>query len=267
MKSIITFQVDNKGEYNMTIKQTKKFAVIIALLILGLTLFSLRAYGAVKSLTKNIKATYRNINIYSYGKKLSSQVEPFILTEQGVTMVPLRLISEALGHQIVWVEETSSIYIGNAPDTVVNNSKSLEPTLIEDIAVLRNVGPFYELKSRNIVIARRQFKSGIAVELKNENSIAEVVLELKGYYNYLEGYIGIDDETRNSSTGFILSVYGDGLEKTVESLVSPSEYPRPIRVDVKGVSRLTIRIEGQDCEIGEYERTIAALADFKFYKE
>jgi len=251
----------------MTAKQTKKFAAIIALSILGLTLFSYGAYGSVKSLTKNIKATYRNINIYSYGEKLFSQVEPFILTEQGVAMVPLRLISEALGHQVVWDEGTSSIYIGTVPDTGTKNSKPLKPTLIEDIEVLRNVGPFYDLKSRNIIIARRQFKDGIVVELKNESSVAEVVLELKGYYNYLEGYIGIDDETRNSSTGFILKVYGDGVEKSVEGLISPSEYPRHIRVDVKGINRLTIRIEGQDCEVGEYERAIAALADFKFHRK
>lgn len=233
-------------------------------LIFTTFIFSSVAYG-VNSFTKNIKVTYRNINIYSYGQKIASSIEPFILTEQGITMVPLRTVSEALGQQITWDEKTSSIYIGpvtkKLPDTPI-----IEPTPMKNIPVLRNVGPFYEFKSRNIIIARRQFSDGIAVELENGNSVAEIVLELKGYYTSLEGYIGIDDETRNSSTGFVLTIYGDGIEKAFESLVKPSEYPRLVQVDVKGVKRLTIRVQGQDCEIGEYTRAIAALADFKFIK-
>jgi hypothetical protein len=251
----------------MVTKRGKKFVLVTILSVLIFTIISAGAYGAVKSLTKNIKATYRNIQIYAYGKKLSNGVEPFILTEQGVTMVPLRLVSEALGQKVIWDDKTSSIYIGSVP---TNHAASIEntsePKLIEDITVLRNIGPFYEFKSRNLIIAKRQFKDGVAVELENANSIAEVVLELKGYYSYLEGYIGIDDETRNSSTGFVLSVYGDGIEKSREGIVVPSDYPRYVKVDVKGINRLTIRVEGQDCEIGEYENAIAALADFKFYK-
>jgi len=252
----------------MRSKGIKMLGIIVMMSAFVCTFFSVGAYGAVKSSTKNIKASYRNIQIYINGKKLSNKVEPFILTDQGVTMVPLRLISEALGQKVVWDDKLSSIYIGSIPvdKSAFSVENNTEPKLLEELPVLRNVGPFYEFKSRNIVIARRQFKDGIAVELENATSVAEVVLELKGYYSYLEGYIGIDDETRNSSTGFILSIYGDGIEKAREGSILPSDYPRYVKVDVKGVNRLTIRVEGQDCEIGEYERAIAALADFKFYK-
>ena len=86
----------------MVTKRGKKFVLVTILSVLIFTIISAGAYGAVKSLTKNIKATYRNIQIYAYGKKLSNGVEPFILTEQGVTMVPLRLVSEALGQKVIW---------------------------------------------------------------------------------------------------------------------------------------------------------------------
>jgi hypothetical protein len=242
----------------------KKITVITVLIAFVLIASSMGAYGAVKSITKNVQATFRNINIYVYGKKLSRDIEPFILTDKGVTMVPLRLISEALGEEVGWDERTSSIYIGSIPH--IDSARSqYEPTLIEDITVLRNVGPFYEFKSRNLTIARRQFRNGIAVEIDN-NSVREVVLELKGHYSRLEGYIGVDDETRNSSTGFIFSVYGDGIEKSVESVMKPSDYPRLVEIDVRGVKRLTIRVEGLDHRVGEYSRTIAALADFKLLK-
>lgn len=247
-----------------------KNAIIIAFAsLITLMAFTVSSYGATKGFSKTIKVLFRDIKIYVNGNKLSSSVEPFIIPEQGVTMVPIRLVSEALGQPVEWDEDTSSIYIGYVQKSDETNSKKaeqLKPIAIENATVLRNVGPFYEFRSRNFMIAKRPFAGGIAVELKDEKSAGEVVLELKGQYSYLEGYIGVDDETRNSSTGFILSIYGDDVERSVESLIKPSDYPRLLQLDIRGVKRLTIKVEGELAGIGEYSKTIAALANFKLYK-
>lgn len=250
------------------IKITRVLTVTVILsLILGVG-----AVAASQGLTKKISVIYRDIKIYVDGRELKNGEEPFILKDKGVAMVPLRLISEALGKPVTWVEKNSTIYIGTIPEGVDLNSemKNSEPTPIEKLTVLRNVGPFYEYQSRNFLIAKRPFRGGVAVNLKGKP--AEMVLELKGYYSYLEGYLGVDDETMNSSSGFRIVVYGDDLEKYSSPLIKPADYPRYLKLDVRGVKRLRITVLREEMKaangekVGEYENVIAVLADFKFYK-
>lgn len=54
-----------------------------------------------------------NINIYVNGKKINAD-KAFVM--DGVTMVPLRLISETLGMSVKWDGDTRSVIINSAPE-------------------------------------------------------------------------------------------------------------------------------------------------------
>lgn len=246
-----------------SLKSLLTFMIAVFLLLLS----SAYALAAAQNANKKIAVWYNNLQIFVDGKELATPVEPFIMAEKGITMVPLRAISEALGKTVVWDAKTASVYIGKSPLPTGSREgqENRQPTAIAKTTVLRNVGPFYELKSRNIVIARRQFAGGLIVEL-DEHECAETVLDLQGRYNSLEGYVGVDDETRNSSGGFKIIFYGDENEKAARGIIKPSEYPSYLKVDVKGVQRLKIQVIWQDIEVGDDKKVLAALADFNFYQ-
>lgn len=249
-------------------KKIKIIGLLIIIILMSLVLGM--GVGAATGLTKKISAVYRHIKIYVDGKELKYVEEPFILEDKGITMVPLRLISEALGKPVTWVEKNSAIYIGTIPEGADLETEIKDPTPIEKLTVLRNVGPFYEYRSRNFLIAKRPFSGGVATNLTQKP--AELVLELKGHYSYLEGYLGVDDETMNSSSGFRIIVYGDDVEKYSSPVIRPADYPRYLKLDVKGVKLLRITVLKEDIKtvggekVGEYENVMAVLADFQFHK-
>lgn len=138
---------------------------VILSLVTGLALAG--PTGMLKKLTVN----YRDIKIFSDGKLISSPVEPFILADSGTTMVPLRVIAEALGRTVEWDSATSSVRISSPPaqptpanpvaggveqnpaPVVVPSPAEPNYTLIENLRVLRNVGPFYRREKKPLRIA------------------------------------------------------------------------------------------------------------------
>lgn len=59
-----------------------------------------------------------NISIYLDGKKVSSDVAPYIMPKQNVTMVPLRVISEGLGADVMWAQNSQTATITAAETTI-----------------------------------------------------------------------------------------------------------------------------------------------------
>ncbi|MEW6621683.1 MAG: copper amine oxidase N-terminal domain-containing protein [Bacillota bacterium] len=217
-----------------------------------------------------------DIKIIFNGKLVHTNIKPFILKDQGITMVPLRDISEILGFEVIWNEKSNSIYIYSKE--VLENSpheqqsilmKSLK-TRIEDMKVIRNVGPFYQKTLDDYWIAGRKFSSGVAVDLSSKKKTAEVVLDLYQQFDTLSGYFGVDDATMNSSAGFVLIVLADDEEIFVSETVKPSGYPKyiaPGLIDLSLVNRLTFRISWIDMEIGDYEQITAVLAHMNFFQK
>lgn len=205
---------------------------------------------------KQINVFYRNLTVFVDGEQLDTPVEPFIY--QGHTMVPLRVLSEALGKSVTWEEETGRIIIGTAPRSAA------APAKLEDLPVLRNVGPFYDRKG-GFVITRRSFADGIAVDLGKDTKQAEVVIELRGKYAKLSGYVGVDDSTQNSKGAYKLTILGDNRQLFGPTEVRPGRYPIGIELGVENMETVTFRVEWFSDGPGDYEDVIAALADFKVW--
>lgn len=248
--------------------------------------------GVLKKLTVN----YRDIKIFSDGQLISSTVEPFILTDSGTTMVPIRVIAEALGRTVEWDPATSSVRISSPPaqptpanpvaggveqnPAPVVAPSPAEPnyTLIENLRVLRNVGPFYRREKKPLRIAAREFDYGVAVEIKpsskgqpesgEKKPDVEMVVELNGWYQWARGYIGVEDETRNSSGAYRLTIVADDNRVLyVSHPVKPAQYPSYVELDTRDVKRLSFRAEWLDGGVGDYDQVIAAIGDFRFYPE
>lgn len=81
------------------------------LMVLVLALVLLMAYGTAQgaSLTKTVKAVYRNIAIVIDGKANVPSQEPFIV--DGHVYVPLRYVAQALGSQVHWDNANNRVII------------------------------------------------------------------------------------------------------------------------------------------------------------
>lgn len=218
---------------------------------------------------KNFKGMTGGIKILVNDVPIKTGIEPFILLDEGVTMVPLRDLSQALGFDVEWNNITNTISItGDSLDKLSIWDSKIKKK-ITDIKVIRNVGPYYEKKVNNYQIAGRSFNSGIAVSIIDRGK-TELVLDLNRKYQSLDGYFGIEDETMNSSGGYILRIFGDDREVFVSELVKPSDYPRyisPGEIDLAFIYRLTIRMEWEELETGDYDNLTAVLANFNFYEK
>ncbi|MFA5535566.1 MAG: stalk domain-containing protein [Bacillota bacterium] len=240
-------------------------SILTILLLIGTAVTAKEVYRR-----ENVVAIYQDFKIIINGKLLSSAVEPFQL-ENGSVMVPVRAMSEALGYDVEWDPSTKTVYLRG--DSRFDEGAAYNPSYLEDLPVLRNVGPFYNLQSRKIIIAGRQFERGLIVELapgerdiENEGvKVAEAVVDLKGEFTRLEGYLGVDDETRNSRAGYSLTILADGLPIYEAKEVKPSEYPFNFSLNVAKTNRLTIRIKWLEGDIGDDDRLVAALANWVCY--
>jgi hypothetical protein len=247
---------------NKVTKQILKYGIFVLVVFLGAGQGALA--GSLK-LTKPVTAVYQNIKIYVDGVGLTDL--PVVrLEEKGAVMVPVRTLAEALGKPVVWNEGARSIYIGTPPvsGTVTTAPIPTRPVFLEDLKVLRNVGPFYHRQSSNLMVAGRKFTHGVVVELTKGRE-AETVLELGGKYSLLKGYHGVEDSTQNSSGSYVLAILTDDHEIYKSPQMNPAQYSLPIQLELKGVKRLTIRAVWVAGGTGDYEQVAMALGDVALY--
>ena len=156
---------------------------------------------------KVLTVTYRGIQIYAGGKIIGGE-EPFIINDKGIVMVPIRAVAEATGKLVQWDGKKNTIEI-SAGSPNYNPPKTDEFVWLDDMMVLRNIGPFFRQKEP-FSIAAGKHSRGLGVRLTG--GVAEVVIRTHGKYKAIEGWLGVDDETANSSGAFFFSVYTDTKE-------------------------------------------------------
>lgn len=249
----------------------KKVTIIIGLIIIILLIVP-QTFSAPQFEVKDFKGLVGNIKIYLNGEEVPTKVEPFIIQDTGVTMVPLRDLVEALGISVNWDSNTRSIMISGTP---VSKQASMDQfwlgqqkVKIENIKVIRNIGPFYQKKALAYQVAGRSFAAGVAAELDSTNKKAEVILDLNQKYSTFEGMFGIDDETMNSRGGYRLTIIADDRILFTSDILRPSEYPRlfePGDLNLSYVNRLAFSVEWEEVSLGNYDRVVAALVDMNFY--
>ena len=154
-----------------------------------------------------ITVTYRGIQIYAGGKTIRGE-EPFIINDKGIVMVPIRAVAEATGKLVQWDGKKNTIEI-SAGTSNYNPPKAKEFVWLDEMMVLRNIGPFFRQKEP-FSIAAGKHSRGLGVRLTG--GTAEMVIRTHGKYKAIEGWLGVDDETANSRGAFFFSVYTDTQE-------------------------------------------------------
>ncbi len=247
-------------------KKTVFFTVFFSLL-----LFSQSIFASTDWVTRVYSVLEGDIKLVVNDIQVETNVEPFLLKDQGLAMVSLRDLEEALGFTAHWDEANRTIKINShhAPSNSFLHWDSFNKIYIEDLKVIRNVGPFYKSRTNDFYIAGRPFSNGVAVEL-TEGKTVEFVLDLYKQFRTFQGYFGVEDETMNSFGGYTMEIYGDDRELFVSEVIKPSDYPRyipPGEFDLANVNRLTIRIHWEEIGVGDYENVTAVLANFIFYEK
>jgi hypothetical protein len=123
-------------------------------LLLGAVICGGATAGAANAV-KTISAAYRDIKIYIDQTLITPRdangavVEPFIVG--GTTYLPVRAVAEALGKDVSWDDDTSSVYIGVQPAAATPT-----PNATPDYSQEANPAIFDNYYTREKYIADRQ---------------------------------------------------------------------------------------------------------------
>lgn len=239
---------------------------------------SVAAAGTKWSVVR-LPVLYGPLRLVVNGQEWRPQARAFVLQKEGVVMVPVREFAALLGVPVSWDAASNTVIIGReagsgsfptrpAPAETGLPKAPTSYTWLEDLPVLRNVGPFYRQPGRNFRIAARAFSRGVAVELE-ANGEAETVVDLGGRYHGAEGYLGADDTTNNSRGSFVVSFYGDEVLLFQSPPIKPADYPYYVSgqlARLSGVKRLRIHVRWVKAGLGDYDRLICVLARFRFFR-
>jgi hypothetical protein len=103
-----------------------KKKISIGLLLIAFVL-TIAVAASATTATKQIEATYRNIVIMANGNVVPAQPgmgEPFIVTSEGRTYVPIRMAAEALGLDVEWVDWLNAVKITGSSSQEVDALKA-----------------------------------------------------------------------------------------------------------------------------------------------
>ena len=270
----------------------KKFQMIIIVAILLITSIAgaSERYQRVK-----VTAFDRGVAVLLDGRQMQMSTKPLIIN--GKIMIAVRDVAKIFKKNVVWNDKFNLLNFGSGSkvlDFPTDTQLSEKPKpvaqatpynvkYIETKKVLRNIGPYYQLAKRKIVIGGVRFDHGLVVDLDPTNpsqitvdqppkTKAEAKIFLGGNYVGLDGKIGIDDSGRNSKAGFIIRIYTDGLLRYESEVIEPGDLAFTITKDdigdLSNVQILKIELEHQPLPgaPGVSSKTKAALANFKFYR-
>ncbi|CQR59064.1 NPCBM/NEW2 domain-containing protein [Paenibacillus riograndensis] len=173
-------------------------------------------------------------------KKPPQGSEGFIY--QGSIYVPLRFVSKSLNKDIEWDDAKSTVWIGkgNADDYFSHQI----PTRVEgDLK--------FEIGVANIG-GNKYSHRGYKVSFPEKSNQGMLQFNLAGQYSKFDGFLGIDDSTKNSTALGTLKIIGDNRELLSFTNLKGGDQPKRFEVDLSGVSTLQIlytRDTGSDLTI------------------
>lgn len=216
--------------------------VLTAVMVIGLAVSAMAA-----NYNKNVNVTYRDIKISINGNYFTPKdgngrtVEPFIY--EGTTYLPVRAVSEAVGYNVTWDNNTSVVYLSNGGSGNANNGSTgnaAPPTvnLVDTIAPYKITGhysAYYPSSgSDSLTMGGTNYKNSFELG-QNYGNESEAQFNLGGRYTLLSGIAGATDGSRLNC---VLEIYGDGnLLKSVD--IISGNLPANFSVNVAGVSQLS----------------------------
>jgi len=217
---------------------------LTATLLSGITVWA--ATGS-----QSISVTYRNIKLYVDGALITPKdvsgniVEPFIYN--GTTYLPVRAVGEALGKQVDWDGDTSSVYVGGMP-----NRPALEVPLYNK--------PYFEIgDSAGYLASGNITYNSIKIYTNKYNKLDN---SQYSYINYVSYHINMA-ATKFKATltspqlysgdnhpELVYKIYGDNKLLYTSPIMTPSVDSIPVAVDISGF--MDLKIETDLATVGGY---------------
>lgn len=236
---------------------------LTVLLFLGIG-FSLQASAWEN---KTLRGKIGGIKILVNGEAVQLSEQPFVLNKTGATMVSLRDLAQTLGFVVTWDDATRVIHLDSDPQ---KRWRGLSTQNLEEMKVIRNVGPFYQTKNGNHMIAGRSFERGVVVDISKDKPVVEFGLDLNQRYTTLAGYHGVEDLTMNSSGSYTLRILGDDRELFSTGIIKPSDYPQFIaagEIVLDHINRLVFVVNWEEAGVGDYDPVKVVLANLHFLQK
>ena len=91
----------------------EKKLILSLMAVAMLLMFAVNAQATVAD--KQVRVHYNDVKLYANGQlvNMTAEQEPFIFNS--FTYVPLRVAGQAVGSEVIWEEETKSVYINSSP--------------------------------------------------------------------------------------------------------------------------------------------------------
>ena len=246
--------------------------VMTVVMILAVALPAMAA-----SYNQNMSVTYRDIKISVNGTYFTPKdangrtVEPFIY--EGTTYLPVRATAEAVGYNVTWDNNTSTVFLtngggssggtsgGNQGGSAVAPAVNLIDT-ITPFASTSNVTTYPTSGANSITMGGTSYKN--AITLGGNSGGHSANFNLSGKYTLLSGTIGAVDNSASSGYdhgdfNMTVNFYGDGsLIKSLE--VTPTGLPTSFSMGVVGVSDFKVEvISPHNSYVGNYLVGMAEL--------
>lgn len=190
------------------------------------------------------------IKLMVNGRTIQSDVDPMLVN--GRTMVPIRVVAEALGANVTWDEATNTVIIdGNTAGGESTTNAFIAPTNSYnsngiDLTTLGFAGTNYSwgltidkyswAAEPGFNIAGLKYNKGLTFGTDCINPY--IAYNLGSSYNRLTGYFGTRDDGYGSNK---IIIYGDNRQLYESSMIAKGEVPVFIDVDITGVNLLKIQ--------------------------
>lgn len=193
------------------------------------------AIGGVSALAdtyrKFLEVAYTDIKVVVNGKPTTPRdsdgtpVKPFI--SSGTTYLPVRSISNALGQNVDWDSDTSTIYIGDKLETDKVNMAKIEP--VEGTHILNDSSATFPLRQVTIVPDNRfaPYSSTLFI--------------LDGKYSSLEGLFAVPDRDNDDDINAVQFINEDTDEVLATVSNKRLEKAVDVRVNLIGVDKLRVK--------------------------
>jgi len=199
--------------------------------------------------TVNATLTFRDIKLMIDGALFTPKdaagniVEPFIYN--GATYLPVRVLGEAIGKTIRWDGDSNTVFISDGAGGTVPSPTG---------GALTKAAPPYDKHytasvQENAMMGGSIYYDVIRFQGVNSIAIGYTFHNLGGTYKKITGFIGKVDGAYNTSA--TIRFFGDGI--LLESwTISGEDMPKPIIVDVTGVTQLKIEAIGNALSSSTY---------------
>lgn len=219
--------------------------VASALLVTGATV----AYAANSA---KIEVYFENLRYMFDGvEKKPTDAKGFIY--DGTTYVPLRFVSEALGKEVNWEDETKTIWVGRQPPRPVKLTDLSVSGQDEAAGSLATNGwssaGFNTAAEATFTINGKTYRNGIGLYLHDApyppyiRTGGNAAYHLAGKYTRLTGFIGAGHSTLDDTAQGTLTLVGDGKELLTITGILAGHDPKKVDVDLTGVQELTVHFQ------------------------